>query len=144
MTSRMATEREYQAALIHLEQELDGFVGAAFVDLETGRKLAAHTVRPAFNQSAVANAARVALTAQMALVQSLGAHAGVEDILVTMSDRLHLYCAVTPAVVLIVSAERAETNFALVRAAARCCAKHIASSDERTVGGLVLNGTRVS
>lgn len=140
MTSRMATERAYQAALISLEQDLDGLVGAAFVDLETGRKLAGHSVRPAFDQSAVANAARAALKAHMALVQPLGGRAHVEDILVTMGEHLHLYHAVTPAVALVISADRAATNLALVRAAARCCAGLLLSSDQQAVTDLVSNG----
>jgi hypothetical protein len=123
----MTTEREYQAMLIQLEQQLDGFVGAAFVELATGRKLAAYSVQPAFDPRAVAAAARAAVAAQLSLMKSPDAGSPVVDMLVTMGNELYLYHLVTPAVILIVSADRAATTPGIVGAVARDCIGHLST-----------------
>jgi len=120
----MNNEREFQALLAHLEQDLDGFLGAAFTELATGRTLAAHCVLPAFDQSAISEAGRVALLAQTTVLAS--PVQSVEEILITTSEYYHLYQMVSSTVFISVTASRDKTNLASIRALTRLRAERIA------------------
>lgn len=105
--------------LAHLEQDLDGFLGAAFVEIETGRSIAAHSVQLSFDQASVIDAGRIAIEAYRSLPESSENPEHLEDIIVTRGSRIHLYQLVSPTVFLSVSADRAETNLALLKATTR-------------------------
>jgi hypothetical protein len=120
----MSTQRKYQSALIHVEQELEGLVGAAFVELRSGHVLAAHSVEPEFDQRAVVSAACSSLLAHFAIGGG-GRYETLEDVVVTTGGHIHVYHLVSPAVFLSLSAARDETNLALVKAAARRCAERL-------------------
>lgn len=122
----MSTERVYQAALIHLEQELDGFVGAAFVEVRSGRFFAAHSVEPGLDQRALVEAARAIVTAHLELGRERR-NAQPEEVIVTTGELIHLYELISADVLLVVNAARDETNLALVRAAARRCGERLRS-----------------
>ena len=111
----MTIQRQYQATLINLEQEIDGFLGAAFIDLSTGQSLAAHSVRPGFDPSSVSAAGRAAVLSQFELIDSLGTESKLIDILVTSSDGIYVYQPISHQVFLYIAADREETNPALVK-----------------------------
>ena len=121
----MTKRRVYQAALVDLEQDLDGLIGAAFIDLASGEILASHSVEPAFDQGAVGNAGREAIVVQGDLVPKGGARSIVEEMTVTMTDRIHVYSVVGPGVFLSVSAERSETTLAWVKAIVGRCIERL-------------------
>ena len=111
----MTIQRQYQATLINLEQEIDGFLGAAFIDMSTGQSLGAHSVRPGFDPSSVSAAGRAAVLSQLELVDSLGSESKLIDVLVTSSDRIYVYQPISHQVFLYIAADREETNPALVK-----------------------------
>ena len=111
----MTIQRQYQATLIDLEQEIDGFLGAAFIDMSTGHSLAAHSVRPGFDPSSVSAAGRAAVLSQFELIDSLGTESNLIDILVTSSNRIYVYQPISHQVFLYIAADREETNPALVK-----------------------------
>lgn len=127
----MTIERQYQATLIYLEQEVDGFLGAAFIDLDTGQSLVAHSVRPGFDPSLVSAAGHAAILAQQKLMASLGDESVLEDVLVTSSLHVYIYQPISPLVFLYVAADLDETNPALVRSAVKRYSKqHLANDNE--------------
>ena len=111
----MTIQRQYQATLINLEQEIDGFLGAAFIDLSTGQSLAAHSVRPGFDPSSVSAAGRAAVLSHLELIDSLDTEPNLIDILVTSSYRIYVYQPISHQVFLYIAADREETNPALVK-----------------------------
>lgn len=111
----MTIQRQYQATLINLEQEIDGFLGAAFIDMSTGQSLAAHSVRPGFDPSSVSAAGRAAVLSQFELINSLGTESKLIDVLVTSNDRIYVYQPISHQVFLYTAADREETNPALVK-----------------------------
>jgi len=126
----MVSERVYQAVLVHLEQDLEGFVGAAFVELSSGRLLTAHSIEPWFDQPALAVAGCASLRANQTVRSPSGGAQVVEEVVVLSHDQIHLYELITPTVFLSVSALRNETNIALVKAAARQCLERLQAADE--------------
>lgn len=129
----MTTDRRYEATLIHLEQVVDGFLAAAFVDLGTGRSLAAHSVHPDFDSSAVQVAGHVAIAAQVKLIESLGNGCRLDDILVTTNDFVCFFQPISSHVFLYIAADTEYTNPALVRNAVKQYAEHYRSNADSAV-----------
>jgi hypothetical protein len=113
------TERECQATLAHLEQDVDGFIGAVFVETSTGRQLAAHSVQTGCDLAALAAAAWLAVTAYLKLARGGDGASTLEEIVVADADYLHLSCVLSSSVFLTVSAARSLTNLAMLRAVVR-------------------------
>ncbi len=114
----MTTERIYQDALTRLEQQVDGFVAAAFVDIDTGMTIVAHSLRPGFDLPAASAYNSELVKQKRRTLSALGLEPEVEDLLVTLADQLHLIRPVSDAVFLYLAADRAKTNLALVKSAA--------------------------
>lgn len=126
----MATEREYQVALAHLEQDLDGFVGASFVEVETGKTLAAHSVRPEFDLTSVGAFSSEMVKQQYRTMKSLNLDGELEEMFVTLSGQMHLCHMITPNVFLYLAADRDETNLAMMKVAARLRAEALRADSE--------------
>jgi hypothetical protein len=109
---------ECESVLSLLEQDVDGFMGAAVVDFATGQPVARLCVQPPFGMSAVIEAAVTAMRAHVAAETAVGAGA-VEEMGMSDSICFHFYQLVTPGELLVVSALRSEISFALLRAFAR-------------------------
>jgi hypothetical protein len=110
----MSSEREFQAVLAHLEQDVEGFVAAAFVDFVHQKRLANHCVTPSFDQDAALAAAFATLKAQASTEFDAS-----EEIIVTSRDWLHFYLLVTGRVAVVVTAKRAATTIALMQVMVR-------------------------
>lgn len=128
----MTIERLHEATLIRLEQEVDGFLGAAFVDLTTGQSLAAHSVQPHFDSSAVSSAGHAAMTAQLKLIESVGNGCQLNDVMVTTSHCVYVYQPISHSVFLYVAADTEYSSPALVRNAVKLYSDHYQSVDTDT------------
>lgn len=111
----MTLERKMQASLAHLEQDVDGFMGAAFVDLESERALAVHSVRPEFDLAAMENAGCVAIRAHLASLKTQCEEAFLEEMIVLVTGYIYVFFMLTKSVFLCLAADRDETNLALVK-----------------------------
>jgi hypothetical protein len=109
----MTVIREYQAALVYLEQDIDGFLGASFVNMDTHEILAAHSVRPEFPLAAVSGSC--SRLVELHYRNAEGAEIGFEEMLVTLGEHFHVCRVVCPRVLLFVAADRAATNLALIK-----------------------------
>ncbi len=112
---RVIAERECQAVLAHLEQEIDGFVGASFVDAQSGRALAVHCVRPEYPLSSISAHAGELVRHKDRALRAAGVADELEEMLVTTRERLHLYKLLGSDVLLYVTAAREETTLALLK-----------------------------
>ena len=141
----MSRQRVYQAALANLEQDLDGLVGAAFIDLESGSILASHSVEPTFDQSAVGDAGRAAIAVHAELAEGArGEDSSVEEVTVTATGLIHVYYVIEPGVLLSVTAERSEANLAWVKAVVSRCAERMARLESSKDIGPAMSDQRQS
>src|ERR1700754_4141976 len=105
----MSSEREFQAVLAHLEQDIEGSVAAPFVDYATDVRLASHCVTPSFDQESALTAAFHTLRAQGSTEFD-----APEEIVVASRDWLHFYLLVTSRVAVVVTARRDATTIAMM------------------------------
>ncbi|MBX7185648.1 MAG: hypothetical protein K1Y01_10935 [Vicinamibacteria bacterium] len=117
----MASEREIIEVFRKIEGEVAGFIGASLVDLDSGMTLGAHTVRQNFDLGAASAYNSEIVKQKNKAIQALGLKSALEDILLTLSDQIHLIKLVTPQTFIYLAADRSLTNLAIVRASV---AKH--------------------
>lgn len=111
----MATQDQLNALLADIERDINGFIGASIVDLESGLPLASSSVRPdfdlevasAFNSEIVKNKKRT--------IEALGIEAELEDMLLTLNTQLHLLKMLDDDLFIYLAADRQATNLALLR-----------------------------
>lgn len=130
-------EREFQAVLAHLEQDLDGFIGASIVDMESGRTLAAHCVRPEFDLDGISTASAETAKLQFEIARLSGSQCLVEEILVLLTDQTHLCQVVSSRFLLFAAVESAETNLAMLKATVRARATVLESASTDVPAGQV-------
>ena len=121
----MANEKTLLEIIGRIEADVGGVIAAAAVDLESGMTLAAKTNRADFDLS-VASAYNSELVKQkMKIMQALNIKASLEDMLLTLTDQLHLI-KILPngGGFLYVAADRGATNLAILRSAVN---KHCAA-----------------
>lgn len=121
----MSTEKEFADVITKIESEMNGFIAASIVDLESGMTLAARSSRPDFDL-AVASAYNSELVKQkMKIMKALGLKTHLEDMLLTLGDQIHLI-KIFPGgqTFLYLAADRASTNLGIVRNAVH---KNVAS-----------------
>jgi hypothetical protein len=114
----MANEKTLLEVIGKIEADVGGMIAAAAVDLESGMTLAAKSNRPEFDLS-VASAYNSELVKQkMKIMQALNLKSSLEDMLLTLSDQLHLI-KILPGNggFLYLAADRSGTNLAILRSA---------------------------
>ena len=121
----MATEKALLDSIARIEADVNGVIATAAVDLESGMTLAAKSNRPEFDLG-VASAYNSELVKQkMKIMRALNLKCDLEDMLLTLSDQIHLI-KILPgnASFLYLAAERGSTNLAILRSAV---SKHVGS-----------------
>lgn len=121
----MATEKALLESIAKIEADVNGVIATAAVDLESGMTLAAKTNRPEFDLG-VASAYNSELVKQkMKIMRALNLKSDLEDMLLTLSDQIHLI-KILPghASFLYLAADRGATNLGILRSAV---SKHVAT-----------------
>src|SRR5262245_36370088 len=121
----MANEKQLLEVINKIEADIGNMIAAAAVDLESGMTLAAKSNRPEFDLS-VASAYNSELVKQkMKIMQALNLKSSLEDMLLTLSDQLHLIKLLpNSGGFLYLAADRQGTNLAILRSAVN---KHAAA-----------------
>ena len=121
----MATEKSLLESIAKIEADVNGVIATAAVDLESGMTLAAKTNRAEFDLG-VASAYNSELVKQkMKIMRALNLKCDLEDMLLTLSDQIHLI-RILPGNTsfLYLAADRGSTNLAILRSAV---AKHVSA-----------------
>lgn len=113
----MTNADKYQAALEAVRASVSGYIGASVVDMESGMALAANSARPDFDLEVASAYNSEMVKAKLNTMRILNITSGLEDMLITLGDQLHLIKLVGDNQFVYVAAERAATNLALLRAA---------------------------
>ncbi len=120
----MATEKQIVETLEKIAGEMSGFIAASLVDMESGLTLGAKSVRSDFDLS-VASAYNSELVKQkLKIMRALNLKGSLEDMLLTLTDQIHIIKLISPSVFLYLAAERDTTNLAIMRSAVN---KHVAA-----------------
>lgn len=117
----MATEKQIVETIDKIAAEMSGFIAASLVDMESGLTLGAKSLRSDFDLS-VASAYNSELVKQkVKIMRALNLKSSLEDMLLTLSDQIHMIKMISPDVFLYLAADREGTNLAILRTAV---AKH--------------------
>ena len=117
----MATEREIIAAFEKIQADVPGFIAASLVDLESGMTLAVKTARDDFDLTAASAFNSEIVKQKFKTIRALGLKSVLEEILLTLSDQLHMIRLVGSASFVYLAADRSSSNLAIIRSAV---AKH--------------------
>ena len=114
----MATEKTYLEAIARIESDVSGVIATAAVDLDSGMTLASKSNRAEFDL-AVASAYNSELVKQkMKIMGALNLKSTLEDMLLTLSDQIHLIKMLPGSkAFLYLAAEKGQTNLAILRTA---------------------------
>src|SRR5215475_5672111 len=113
----MATEKQIAETLDKIAGEMSGFIAASLVDMESGLTLGAKSNRSDFDLS-VASAYNSELVKQkLKIIRALNLKSTLEDMVLTLSDQIHMIKLITPNVFLYLAADRENTNLAILRTA---------------------------
>jgi predicted regulator of Ras-like GTPase activity (Roadblock/LC7/MglB family) len=120
----MASEKTYLEAISRIEADVNGVIATAAVDMDSGMTLASKSNRADFDLT-VASAYNSELVKQkLKIMQALHLKSTLEDMLLTLSDQIHLI-KIFPGskTFLYLAADKGSTNLAILRSAvARHCA----------------------
>lgn len=113
----MANDKQIQEALGKIAGEMSGFIAASLVDLDSGLTLGTKSMRSDFDLG-IASAHNSELVKQkMKIMRALNLDSTLEDMLLTLSDQIHMIKIVTPHLFLYLAADREATNLAIMRTA---------------------------
>jgi hypothetical protein len=112
----MPTEKQLLDTLAKIHDDVGGgFIAASMVDLESGMTLAVKSVRSDFDLTAASAYNSELVKQKFKIMKTLGLNGTVEDMLITLSDQIHLVKLINPTTFLYLSVDRKQSNLAIVR-----------------------------
>jgi predicted regulator of Ras-like GTPase activity (Roadblock/LC7/MglB family) len=111
----MASEKELVSTIEKIEREIPGFIAASLVDLESGMTLAVRSTRNDFDLTTASAYNSEMVKTKLKIMKTLGLTGTLEDMLLTLSDQIHLIKLVTPATFLYMAVNKHQCNLAIVR-----------------------------
>jgi len=86
----MPSEKQVIDALSKIAMEIPGYVAASLVDLESGMTIGMKSVRQEFDLSAASAYNSEMVKQKMKIIKALGLNATIDDMLITLSDQIHV------------------------------------------------------
>jgi predicted regulator of Ras-like GTPase activity (Roadblock/LC7/MglB family) len=120
----MAREKELVDVIEKIQHDASGFIAASLVDLDSGMTLAVKAVRSDFDLTAASAYNSELVKQKLKIMATLGIGGTIEDMLITLSDQIHLIKMVSKTTFLYLAVDRSQSNLAIVRTAV---AKHAAA-----------------
>jgi predicted regulator of Ras-like GTPase activity (Roadblock/LC7/MglB family) len=111
----MASEKELVQTIERIEREIPGFIAASLVDLDSGMTLAVKSLRADFDLTAASAYNSEMVKTKLKIMRTLGLGGTLEDMLLTLSDQIHLIKLLTPATFLYIAVDKSQCNLAIVR-----------------------------
>jgi hypothetical protein len=113
----MATEKEVVAVFEKIQEDVPGFIACSLVDLESGMTLAVKSARPDFDLAAASAYNSEIVKQKFKVIKALNLKSTLEEILLTLSDQIHLIRLVGQTSFIYFAADRSSSNLAIVRSA---------------------------
>jgi predicted regulator of Ras-like GTPase activity (Roadblock/LC7/MglB family) len=119
----MATEKQFAEILEKIHGDASGFIAASLVDLDSGMTLAVKSLRSDFDLTAASAYNSELVKQKLKIMRTLGLQGTIEDMLISLSDQIHLVKLVGPNTFLYLAVDKKLSNIAIVRTAVQ---KHLA------------------
>jgi predicted regulator of Ras-like GTPase activity (Roadblock/LC7/MglB family) len=113
----MATEKQLNEVLEKISVDANGFIAASLVDLDSGMTLAIKASRTDFDLTAASAYNSELVKQKLKIMKTLGLTGTIEDMLITLTDQIHLVKLVGPNTFLYLAVDKKLSNIALVRSA---------------------------
>jgi predicted regulator of Ras-like GTPase activity (Roadblock/LC7/MglB family) len=113
----MATEKQLNEVLEKISTDASGFIAASLVDLDSGMTLAIKASRTDFDLTAASAYNSELVKQKLKIMRTLGLTGTIEDMLITLTDQIHLVKLVGPNTFLYLAVDKKQSNIALVRSA---------------------------
>jgi hypothetical protein len=112
----MPTEKQLLDTLSKIADDVGGgFIAASMVDLDSGMTLAVKSVRSDFDLTAASAYNSELVKQKLKIMKTLGLTGTVEDMLITISDQIHLVKLINGSTFLYMAVDRKQSNVAIVR-----------------------------
>ena len=111
----MLTEQQATAVIEQIASETPGFIAAALVDVESGMTLGVYSVRSDFDLTAASAYNSELVKQKQKIMEAIGLSSSLEDMIMTLSDQIHMIKLVGSNAFLYLAASREGTNLALIR-----------------------------
>jgi predicted regulator of Ras-like GTPase activity (Roadblock/LC7/MglB family) len=118
----MPSEKQLLEVLEKIQNDASGFIAASLVDLDSGMTLAVKSVRPEFDLTAASAYNSELVKQKLKIMRTLGMTGTIEDMLISLSDQIHLVKLIGPTTFLYLAVDKKQSNLAIVRAAVN---KHV-------------------
>jgi predicted regulator of Ras-like GTPase activity (Roadblock/LC7/MglB family) len=113
----MATEKQLNDVLEKISSDMSGFIAASLVDLDSGMTLAVKTSRTEFDLTAASAYNSELVKQKIKIMRTLGLTGSIEDMLITLTDQIHLVKLVGNNTFLYLAVDKKQSNIAIVRTA---------------------------
>jgi predicted regulator of Ras-like GTPase activity (Roadblock/LC7/MglB family) len=113
----MATEKQLNDVLEKIQSDASGFIAASLVDLDSGMTLAVKSSRSEFDVTAASAYNSELVKQKLKIMKTLGLTGSIEDMLITLTDQIHLVKLISPNTFLYLAVDRKLSNVAIVRTA---------------------------
>ena len=111
----MPSEKQLSDALEKIQSDTNGFIAASLVDLDSGMTLAIRAARSDFDLTAASAYNSELVKQKLKIMKTLGLTGTIEDMLITLSDQIHLVKLVSPGTFLYLAVDKKQSNLAIVR-----------------------------
>lgn len=118
----MATEKQLNEVLEKISADASGFIAASLVDLDSGMTLAIKATRTEFDLTAASAYNSELVKQKLKIMRTLGLTGTIEDMLISLTDQIHLVKLIGPNTFLYLAVDKKQSNIALVRSAVN---KHV-------------------
>jgi predicted regulator of Ras-like GTPase activity (Roadblock/LC7/MglB family) len=119
----MPSEKVLSEVLEKIQGDASGFIAASLVDLDSGMTLAVRSVRSDFDLTAASAYNSELVKQKLKIMRTLGLSGGIEDMMITLNDQIHVIKLVGPSTFLYLAVDKKQSNLAIVRTAVN---KHVA------------------
>jgi predicted regulator of Ras-like GTPase activity (Roadblock/LC7/MglB family) len=111
----MPTEKQLSDVLEKIQVDASGFIAASLVDLDSGMTLAVKSTRSDFDLTAASAYNSELVKQKLKIMRTLGLTGTIEDMLISLSDQIHLVKLVGPNTFLYLAVDKKQSNVAIVR-----------------------------
>ncbi len=111
----MPSEKDYVEIFERIANEIPGFIAASLVDLDSGMTLAVHSARTDFDLAAASAFNSEMVKQKLKTIQVLNLSSSLDDMLLTLSDQIHLIKMIGAGSFIYLAADRANSNLAIIR-----------------------------
>ena len=113
----MATEKQLNDVLEKIQSDVNGFIAASLVDLDSGMTLAVKTVRSDFDLTAASAYNSELVKQKLKIMKTLALSGTIEDMMISLTDQIHIIKLMNPGTFLYLAVDKKASNLAIVRTA---------------------------